>query len=111
MKKFIVIYHSPAPSEEQMANVKPEEFKAMMDMWTAWGERCGDGLVEMGAPLSGGQVLSASAGRENSDRQVSGYSVLQAENIDAAMALLDGHPHLHGGREGHSIEMHETVPM
>jgi hypothetical protein len=111
MKKFIVLYHSPAPTAEQMANVKPEQFKAMMDMWNVWGERCGKGLVEMGAPLKGGQNISASGGRADSKRQVSGYSVLQAVDIDAATALLDGHPHLHGAREGHSIGLHEVAPM
>ena len=42
--------------------------------------------------------------------QVVGYSILQAENIDDAKALLDGHPHLawDGACE---IEVHEVMPL
>ncbi len=63
----------------------------------------------MGAPLVGGQKLSQS-GSTASDKDVAGYSILQAEDMEAAKALLKGHPHLEwtGGCE---IEVHEAAPM
>lgn len=74
----------------------------------AWAARCGDSLVDMGAPLVGGQKLSKS-GSSDSERQVVGYSILQADDMAAAKALLQGHPHLEWA-EGCEIEVHESMP-
>ncbi len=109
MKKFIVIYHAPATVMEQTANATPEDWKKGMEPWMAWAERCGDALVDLGAPLMGGQKLTES-GSSPSAREVVGYSVLQAEDMDAAKALLQGHPHL-AWTGGCEIEVHETMPL
>ena len=63
----------------------------------------------MGTPLAGGQVLSAS-GASASDKGVVGYSILQAESIEAAQEMLMGHPHLQWGA-GCEIEVHESMPL
>ena len=73
-----------------------------------WVARCGEGLVDLGAPLFGGQKLSKS-GSSTSDKSVVGYSILQAENMEGAKALLEGHPHLEWTAGG-EIEVHETMP-
>ena len=72
-----------------------------------WAARCGEGLVDLGAPIVGGQKLSKS-GSSTSDKSVVGYSILQAENLEGAKALLEGHPHLEWA-EGGEIEVHETM--
>ena len=108
MKKFIVIYHAPASMMELMQNASPEEMKAGMDFWMAWAAKCGEGLVDMGAPLVGGQKLSKS-GSSPSNKNVVGYSVLQAEDMEGAKALVDGHPHLEW-TDGCEIEVHEAMP-
>ena len=51
MKKFIVIYHAPADAMEQTANTSPEDQAKGMEMWMQWAQKCGDKLVDMGAPL------------------------------------------------------------
>ena len=108
MKKFIVIYHAPQPAEQNM-QADPEQMKGVMEQWMAWQNRCGDAMVDMGTPLSNGQKMSKS-GSSASDRQVVGYSILQAEDMEAAKALLQGHPHLDmpGACE---IEIHESMPL
>ena len=108
MPKFMVIYHAPA-SWEHMGNPTPEDMAEGMKAWMAWAERCGDGLVDMGTPLNGGQRLSKS-GASPSDKGVVGYSILQADNMEAAQALLQGHPHLDWAA-GCEIEVHEAMPM
>jgi hypothetical protein len=108
MNKFIVIYHANATFMDQMAGATPEDMQKGMEPWMAWAARCGSGLVDMGAPLAGGQKLSKS-GSTDSDRQVVGYSVLQADDMAGAKALLAGHPHLEN--EGCEIEVHEAMPM
>ena len=95
MKKFVVIYHAQQTVMEQMANATPEQMQEAMKPWMEWVAKCGEGLVDLGAPISGGQKLSKS-GSSTSDKSVVGYSILQAENIEGAIALL---------------EVHETMPM
>ena len=108
MKKFVVIYHAPASFMEQAADAAPGQMEEGMKAWMEWAAKCGEGLVDFGAPLAGGQKLSQS-GSSASDRSVVGYSILQAENIEGAKALLKGHPHLEwaGSCE---IEVHEAMP-
>lgn len=109
MKIFMVIYHAPASAMEQMKDVSPEEMKKGMEPWMEWAKKCGSGLVDMGSPLAGGQKLTNS-GSSPSDKGVAGFSILQAENMDGAIAMLEGHPHL-AWTEGCEIEVHEFMPM
>ena len=110
MKKFIATYHAPIDFMEQSGTSSPEEMKKGMDAWMAWAKRCGAKLVDMGDPLSGGQTLRSDGSAVASERQVRGYSVLQAETMDEAKALLDGHPHLNW-MDGCEIDVHEAIPM
>lgn len=80
-----------------------------MNLWMAWAGRCGDSLVDMGAPLSGGKKLTK-FGSTPSDKEVTGYSILEAENMEAAQALLAGHPHLQW-EAGCETEVHEAMPL
>jgi hypothetical protein len=109
MKKFIVIYRAPASALETMKEISPEDSKKGMEQWMAWAKKCGDGLVDLGSPLGNGRVLSES-GSSPSESNVVGYSILQAENMEAAKEMLKGHPHL-GWADGCSIEVHESLPM
>ncbi len=109
VKKFLVIYHAPASAVEQVAGASAEDMQKGMEPWMAWAQRCGDSLVDMGSPLVGGQKI-AESGSSPSDRDVAGYSVLQAEDMNAAKALLAGHPHL-GWNPNTAIEVHEAMPL
>ena len=110
MKKFIVIYHAPTDAMKQMANVPKEDQAKGMEAWMVWAKKCGDKLVDMGAPLMGGQEVLPNGKSKNSSRNVTGYSILQANNMDEAKKLLEGHPHL-GWNAACSIEVHETMPL
>ena len=105
MKRFIVIYHAPFSAMEQMATASPEDMKPWMD----WAAKCGDGLVDWGTPLGGGQKLSKS-GSSSSNKNVIGYSILQAEDMEGAKALLREHPHLDLAARC-EIEVHESLPL
>jgi hypothetical protein len=110
MKKFIVLYHAPIDAMKQTANTSQEEQAKGMELWMQWAQKCGDKLVDLGAPLTNGQHLSPDGQSKNSNKNVVGYSVLQAENMDDAKALLKGHPHL-GWNAECAIEVHETMPL
>jgi len=109
MTTFLVLYHANTSALEQMQKSTPEEMKAGMEPWMEWAARCGKNLVDMGTPLVGGQALSTS-GATDSDKGVCGFSILEAENMDHAKALLEGHPHM-AWTEGCSIEVHESFAL
>ena len=111
MKKYVVIYHAPAQYMQMMSDMgaTQEDMQAQMQAWMEWMGRCGDGLVEKGGPL----VLSAKVtgeGSSPSDKKVVGYSILQAEDMAGAQAMLEGHPHL-GLADECEIEIHEEMQM
>jgi hypothetical protein len=108
-KKFLIIYHAPFEAMAQMANVPPEQQAAGMALWQAWIDRVSDNLIDVGAPLINGKSLRASGSSSPSDKEVSGYSLVVADNFDEAMRLLQNHPHLSGWHPDATIEIHETI--
>lgn len=110
MKKFIVLYHAPIDAMQQTANTSPEDQAKGMEAWMTWAKKCGDKLVDLGNPLTNGQQLSPDGKSAASKQNVAGYSVLQAENMEEAKALLQGHPHL-GWNAACTIEVHESMPL
>ncbi len=109
MTKFIVLYHATGDAMKQIEETTPEEVKKGMDAWMQWAEKCGDALVDLGNPLGNGQKVTQ-GGSSPSDKGVVGYSILEADSMDAAKALLEGHPHL-GWNAGCEIEVHEAMPL
>ncbi len=110
MKKFIVLYHAPVQALQSMGDATPEDMKKGMEPWMQWAQKCGNKLIDIGSPLVSGQKLSPDGKSEPSKREVCGYSILEAENIDEAKSLLAGHPHLMW-RGDCEIEVHETMPL
>lgn len=97
MKKFIVIYYVPAEASMHTNEISPERQANGMEAWMTWAKKCSDNLVDM-------------RGSNTSSKGVTGYSVLQAKDMEAAKALLQGHPYL-GWSEACSIKLHETMTM
>ncbi|MGH3361769.1 MAG: YciI family protein [Nocardioides sp.] len=108
MSKFVFIYHAP-PMPADAPAPSQEEMQGVMRAWNDWAGRVGDGMVDFGTPLDGG-VRVTPDGNSASDRQVTGYSIIEVADMDAALALAKGHPHLAmpGGCE---IEVHEAQPI
>lgn len=107
MKKFMILYISPVSAEAQM-NVSPEEMKKGMEPWNAWYKKCGKAIVDMGAPLGKGTCIDKK-GAAKSQSQVTGYTIVQAKDLDAAKAILNDHPHFMMPKT--SIEVLEIMPM
>ena len=79
------------------------------DTWILY-EKCGDSLVEMGAPLANGLRLTAD-GFGPAKKNITGYSIVQAKTIAGARKLMRKHPHLSWVDKGCEIEIHELAPM
>jgi hypothetical protein len=110
MKKFVVLYLGPKTAQEQMLESTPEAAQEGMKAWTDWAERAGGGIVDLGSPLGEGrEVTAAGTSAPNSTNHIGGYGIIQAEDLDGAQALLDGHPHLM--MPGASIQVYEFLDL
>ena len=105
MTKYLFIYHAPMTPADA-APPDPAQVEAVMAQWNDWGTKVGDGLVDFGTPLANGTRVTP-GGTSPSSRDVVGYTLIEADNLDAAVALAKVHPHLNmpGGCE---IEVHEA---
>lgn len=110
MKNYIVIYHAPATSLADSANQTPEQMEENMQPWQQWAEQLGDQLVDLGQPLVGGINIKEDGSNTPSSREVVGYSIVRAENMDEAISLMQDHPHLAWGGDC-EIEVHETMSI
>ncbi len=108
MTKYVFIYHAPTQPDDATPP-DPAEMEAVMGQWTAWADRVGEGMVDFGTPLAGG-VRVTSDGTTPSTRDVVGYTILEAADLDAALALAQDHPHLNMPG-GCTIEVHEAQPI
>ena len=92
MKKFLVLYKAATAGFEQMQKATPEQQKAGMDAWMAWGKKAQSSIVDMGAP-QGKSLRVTPGGTSPTTNDLGGYSILQAESKEALAATLKGHPH------------------
>lgn len=108
MTRYVFVYHAPAAPTDA-SPPSPEEMAAVMGRWNAWAGKVGEGMVDFGTPLAGG-VRVTPDGTAPSDREVAGYSIIEATDLAAALELAKAHPHLTmpGGCE---IEVHEALPI
>lgn len=110
MKKYLVIYHSPVEAVERVNNASKEERDKGMMEWFAWKERLGDKLIDFGAPLFNSVRINADGSEGPSTIEATGFSIIQAENLEAAKALVEKHPHFSYDAQM-SIEVHEMMNM
>jgi hypothetical protein len=107
MKKFMILYMAPVSAEQQM-NVSPEEMKKGMEPWMAWFKKAGTAIVDMGTPLGNGMNYTKS-GATKSKSEVTGYTIMQADSMDAVKAMIADNPHFMMPKA--SIEVFEMMPM
>jgi hypothetical protein len=107
MSKYIYLYRGPAT---QMENMSEEESAAQMKAWGDWIGRVGPALADVGNPFGNRTaVVDDGTGRDPGD--LNGYSIVEADSLDAARALADNHPFLTEGKGRFAVEVFELVPM
>src|SRR5689334_17771488 len=109
MKKFLVLYRAPLSGFEQMKQATPEQQKAGMQAWMAWGQKAQASIVDMGAPLGKSLTATKDGKVTPTANDLGGYSVLQAESKEALAKTLEGHPHFM--MPDGSIEIVEIMPL
>jgi len=70
-----------------------EEAKAAFGTWVA---ETGEAIVDPGAPVSMAARVASSEGATEA-AQIGGYSIIQADSLDRAVAVLLSHPYVARG--------------
>lgn len=110
MKKFLVIYYAPVAAMEQMAKISKEDQAKGMEAWFQWKANNESNILDFGAPLMPGQSLDKSEKWSASNKEVTGYSIVQGEAMEDIKSIFKGHPHL-SWADGCEIDVHECANM
>lgn len=86
----------------------PAAAKKGMEMWMAWFQKGGKAIVDAGTPLGKGANMTKSASAKPKT-QVSGYTIVQAKDIEEVKGMAKNHPHF--TMPNTSIEILEMMPM
>lgn len=96
MAKYMLIY-----SGGMGMGATPEEQEKIMGEWGAWYEQMGASIVDGGAPFGEAKHLKGNGIEDGplGDTPATGYTLIEADSLDAAAAACENHPHLnHGGQ-------------
>ena len=107
MTKFLYLYRGPATPMEEFT---PEQGAEQLKAWNDWAGRAGSALADFGSP-TGARTAVSDDGTSPSVSDVNGYTIVEADNLDAARALTEGHPFLSEGKGRFTIEIFELIPM
>ena len=98
MKKFVFLYNSEP-------NAIPSDND--MDIWMTWFTSIGASIVEMGNPFATGMLVTSDSATvipvENNP--ISGYTVIKAADMDAAIAIAKTCPSQTG------LQLYEAIEM
>ena len=103
MAKFMLVYLGG----EQPSN--QEEGKKHFDEYRAWLQSLGDAVISAANPLKDTHVISANGSTAaGSSTMMSGFSVLEANSIEAAVLMSESCPFL---KIGGTLEVSELIEM
>lgn len=107
MARFILLYKGPATRPE---DITPEQGEQIMQAWGVWMTKVGAAVVDLGAPF-GGSTAVRGDGSSTGASDFTGYTIVEATDIDEAKSLCDGHPFLNDGTARFSVEIYELTPI
>ena len=101
MAKFLLAYHGGGMPES------PEEGVKITAAWEAWFASMGRAVVDGGNPVSRAKTVAPSGAVSDGGgaNPVSGYSLIEADSLDAAVVLARNCPVL---ASGGTVEVAET---
>lgn len=105
MTKFLFVYHggSKMPTD-------PAEIEQIMTAWETWFGGLGDTVVDLGNPVGDSQTVAVEGvTADGGANPASGYSIIQAADMDAALAAATTCPMITVG--GGSVEVAPIVEL
>jgi hypothetical protein len=97
MGRYVFAYTGGSTPESE------EEGRQAMAAWTAFLEGMGDAAVDWGAPFGASAAVGGGA-----TSGLTGYSIVTADSLDAAVAMAHGCPIFDGGG---GVEVYEAMQM
>ena len=103
MPKFVFVYHGGSKPETEAA------IADTMAMWKAWFEGMGSDVVDPGNPVGLSKTVYGDRVEDNGgSNPTSGYSLVNAKDMDDALAKAKACPLL---KSGGSVEVAEAIEM
>jgi hypothetical protein len=109
MSNFLLSFHGGAPGATE------EERDASQERWGAWFVQIEESIVDAGdgvAPLAfispNGDVMRDAPSGDDASKAVTGYTVITADDLDAALEIAKACPIL---KDGGSIEVGEILGL
>ena len=100
MSRFLVTYHgSGMPDDPGLM----EEAKAAFGRWVA---ETGDALADPGAPLH--MVTQVASGDPAEAVPIGGYSIVDADSVEAAVTILESHPYV---ARGGTLQVNQVIEV
>ena len=101
MPKYVIAYRGGRKFES------PQEGTAYMAKWKAWMGSLGDAVVDPGMPFGAGKLVSATGVSDRGADMLTGFTIVMADSMDAALQFVRPCPHLDHG----TIEVAEAMEM
>ena len=102
MPRYVFAYHGGRKPET------PEEGEKEMAKWGEWFAKMGDAVVDGGNPVGPSKTVTGHGVEDNGGpNPLSGYTLVEAANIDDAVELAKGCPILTHG----TVEVAEATKM
>lgn len=104
MAKYLFVYHGGSKPDTE------EEGAKVMDAWGQWFGSMGSAVVDGGNPVGVSSTVNddGSISNDGGANPASGYSLVEASDIDDALAIAKGCPILSAGG---SVEVAEAFDM
>ncbi len=104
MSKYLYVYHGGTMPQSK------EEGEKAMKAWTGWFSKLGPAVVEGGNPVGMSKTVASngSVAANGGANPASGYSIIEASNMEDATTKAKGCPIL---ARGGSVEVAEIMQM
>jgi hypothetical protein len=103
MAKYVLAYRGGSVPESE------SEQQAVMDAWMGWFGSLGAAVVDGGNPFGPAKTVASNGGvSDGGSAALTGYSVIDATDLDDATAKAKGCPVLESGG---TVDVYETIEM
>jgi hypothetical protein len=102
MSKYVLAYRGGGMADTAEAQ------QASMAAWGAWFGRLGAAVTDWGAPFGTSTTVSATGAAPGGAAELTGYSIVTADSLDAAAALAASCPIV---ADGGTVDVYESVEM
>jgi hypothetical protein len=104
MTKFLVTYHGGPGMPAD-----PDGARQMLAAFEGWAGGLGPMLLDPGAPLGAAKTVTAGGVTDGQgEAAIAGYSIIEADDLEGAVALVESHPFL---QRGGTLQLSQAIPV